>query len=342
MFQFMKRGSTKDKDKEEKEKKKKDDQSNAGQSKGMTPEELNRLEEARTALLKKQGITEDNGSVGAPTLSPTQKPVTKPVKPGSFTRTDSSGRKGPPPITQPKPPKKGILKDKSNYGGQIPNHGVRGSLDDTATLEENTLANEILCGQGLDESKNSSVKNIISSFDRPLSGSGPAPQKPTPAKRGNAPARQVSSKSGTSSSSLKSESIAKEFTPVVQRPPSPVDKSYDHVDLQLPGIAAPFCPRPRELKLRRQPAGDFGFTLRKGAILERGGEDGSERKRTVIFAEPGGGKMANTGLLPGDRLIEVNDVNVEAMTREEIIEIIKNSGDAVRLKVLYPDPIYYI
>lgn len=59
-------------------------------------------------------------------------------------------------------------------------------------------------------------------------------------------------------------------------------------------------------------------------------------KRTVIFAEPVAGntnKQLDSDLLPGDRLLEVNGQNVQNTNREDIIDIIRNSGSTVTLKV---------
>lgn len=57
--------------------------------------------------------------------------------------------------------------------------------------------------------------------------------------------------------------------------------------------------------------------------------------RAVIFAEPGATVQHHneTGLLPGDKLLEVNGVKVEDRTREDIIDMIKASGESVTLKV---------
>lgn len=57
--------------------------------------------------------------------------------------------------------------------------------------------------------------------------------------------------------------------------------------------------------------------------------------RAVIFAEPGAMVQHNneTGLLPGDKLLEVNGIGVGEKTREEIIDLIKASGESVTLKV---------
>uniref|UniRef100_A0A0L8FJ01 PDZ domain-containing protein n=1 Tax=Octopus bimaculoides TaxID=37653 RepID=A0A0L8FJ01_OCTBM len=116
-------------------------------------------------------------------------------------------------------------------------------------------------------------------------------------------------------------------------PLSPAEKTFGF-DLHLPSIIPPRPGRIRTLNLRRQPGGDFGFSLRKGVIMQRTNTDCFGSKQTVIFAEPGTGpKATETGLLPGDRLIEVNDKNVEKAKREEIIELIRTSSDTVVLKV---------
>ncbi|XP_021349918.1 unconventional myosin-XVIIIa-like isoform X3 [Mizuhopecten yessoensis] len=119
----------------------------------------------------------------------------------------------------------------------------------------------------------------------------------------------------------------------VQEPPKEPEKSYKS-RLRLPSIVPPQPPRIRELILQRQPAGDFGFTLRKAVLVDKGGGDNQETRHTVIFAEPGSGvRNLQTGLIPGDKLIEVNDVNVEDTSREEIVELIRSSGSSLSVKV---------
>jgi myosin-18 len=63
--------------------------------------------------------------------------------------------------------------------------------------------------------------------------------------------------------------------------------------------------------------------------------NGQQHTRAVIFAEPGVIVQHNneTGLLPGDRLLEVNGVVVDDKGREEIIDLIKSSGCSVTVKV---------
>lgn len=96
-------------------------------------------------------------------------------------------------------------------------------------------------------------------------------------------------------------------------------------------------PQPRTLTIQRQkpPRNDFGFSLRRAMVLERGSGENGVSMRAVIFAEPGTSVQNDneTGLLPGDKLLEVNSIPVEERTREDIIDLIKASGDSVTLKV---------
>uniref|UniRef100_A0A8C9PPY8 Unconventional myosin-XVIIIa n=1 Tax=Spermophilus dauricus TaxID=99837 RepID=A0A8C9PPY8_SPEDA len=116
------------------------------------------------------------------------------------------------------------------------------------------------------------------------------------------------------------------------RVPELVTKRFP-ADLRLPPVVPPPPPAPRELELQRRPTGDFGFSLRRTTMLDRGPE-GQAYRRVVHFAEPGAGtKDLALGLVPGDRLVEINGHNVENKSRDEIVEMIRQSGDSVRLKV---------
>uniref|UniRef100_A0A3B5ANZ9 Unconventional myosin-XVIIIa-like n=1 Tax=Stegastes partitus TaxID=144197 RepID=A0A3B5ANZ9_9TELE len=115
--------------------------------------------------------------------------------------------------------------------------------------------------------------------------------------------------------------------------PEVVEKTYPGADLQLPAIVAPPIPDPRELELQRRNTGDFGFSLRRTTMLDRQ-SDGGVCRRVVHFAEPGAGsKDRAVGLVPGDKLVEINGINVENKSRDEIVEMIRQSGESVRLKV---------
>lgn len=116
------------------------------------------------------------------------------------------------------------------------------------------------------------------------------------------------------------------------RVPELVTKRFP-ADLRLPALVPPSPPALRELELQRRPTGDFGFSLRRTTMLDRAPE-GQAYRRVVHFAEPGAGtKDLALGLVPGDRLVEINGQNVESKSRDEIVEMIRQSGDSVRLKV---------
>lgn len=117
------------------------------------------------------------------------------------------------------------------------------------------------------------------------------------------------------------------------RVPEVVDKTFPAL-LQLPAVVPPAPPEARELEVQRRNTGDFGFSLRRTTMLDRSPDGGGVYRRVVHFAEPGAGtKDAALGLVPGDRLVEINGRNVESRTRDDIVEMIRQSGDSVRLRV---------
>ncbi|XP_067133284.1 unconventional myosin-XVIIIa-like [Centruroides vittatus] len=155
----------------------------------------------------------------------------------------------------------------------------------------------------------------------------PTPPKPPPQRPPPPPAPPVNLQKANCSNSLYYQSF-----PGEQVGCNVHWKAYN-TDLKLPTINLPKPPSIRTLVIRRQTTGDFGFSLRRAIITDRS-DDGSECRQTIVFAEPSTlGKGNETGLLPGDRLLEVNNINVENKSREEIIELIKSSNDSVTLKV---------
>lgn len=222
------------------------------------------------------------------------------------------------PPVPPRPPKRGILK--SPRVSTISN----GSSNDN--LMRNTLQNEVIAYQNLPQ------QNLL----------------------------MITSPSQDSLTESTNSSFA---TPPFSL--SPVGESqgfhrwtrtanFDDMHLPLPNIVPLVLPKPRTLTIQRQPAprSDFGFSLRRAMIVERGNVSGVVSSvggvsdlvvptsggvvmKAVIFAEPGAIVQNNneTGLLPGDRLLEVNAVNVDDKTREEIIDLIKGSKDYVTVKV---------
>ncbi|KAM6373015.1 LOW QUALITY PROTEIN: unconventional myosin-XVIIIa [Pluvialis apricaria] len=116
------------------------------------------------------------------------------------------------------------------------------------------------------------------------------------------------------------------------RVPELVGKRFP-AELRLPTVVPPQPPAPRQLELQRRNTGDFGFSLRRTTMLDRA-PDGQVYRRVVHFAEPGAGtKDLALGLVPGDRLVEINGRNVENKSRDEIVEMIRQSGETVQLKV---------
>lgn len=108
---------------------------------------------------------------------------------------------------------------------------------------------------------------------------------------------------------------------------SPTEKSLEEtgVALKLPEVKPVDSAVARVLKLRRLSSGDFGFALRRANAPGNG--------KIVHFVEPVG-ENGTAGLLPGDRLVEVNGINVENESREKIIEMIVLSGEDVVIKVI--------
>lgn len=115
-------------------------------------------------------------------------------------------------------------------------------------------------------------------------------------------------------------------------------RNFENINLPLPVIKLIELPPLRELHITRQkaPRGDFGFSLRKAMVLDRTSSLLSPTFRSVIFAEPSANNNSYTGLLPGDRLLKVNGINVEELHREAIIDIIRNSGNTVTVQVKAP------
>ena len=350
MFGFMKKS---DKEKEEKERKKREKREKkelkkAAKERPLSQDELSRLEEAKRGLFRRpsdnavggvayrdpshagDGVHDPPGASDSSESSNISTPTTEhrdaPANPSQNVRGRQVELTKPhKPSRHPRSSSKGILKGKSSYGPDIPNQGVRGNVDDSGVLEDNTYMNEMMSGR-LPTPPDAADGKLV----KEQAVHKPTPSKRTPPKTAPKPAQRPSEPPPLPTSAPPSDLPAPAVMP--DHILSPTEKTFGGMELQLPNVAPPRAVKPREIGLRRQPAGDFGFTLRRGTILERSGNDNAERKRVVIFAEPGP-KNLHTGLLPGDRLIEVNSENVENSAREEIIELIKKSGQEVVLKV---------
>lgn len=235
----------------------------------------------------------DGGSQSART-SPTKeaKPLTRPQPlPRQQQPLPSLPSKNPPPAVLPKPKVKSILKTKAEENTFQP-----ADLDDSKLLQENTKRNEDLFTEQV-STKTSAVPPVA-----------------TRTKVGNV----------SNSSAAVAPAVDYKGEEEVVKPEPYASK------LKLPPLIPAKVPRVREIVVKRNQSGGFGFSLRKGTIPEQGGGP----PRVVTFAEPGNGLGSNlTGLLPGDRLVEVNGENIEKLSREEIVELIKKSPDTMTLKV---------
>lgn len=260
------------------------------------------------------------------------------------------------PVVPPRPPKRGILK-----GPRISIHkeaSVSTDLEITINTSpsivsiENNSTNGFYIINGQENSSHELLRNtlqneVIAYQNVPLNGGAMNGQSD------NYPGNNLLAITSTSPSadSLTDTTTNSSFA----TPPfslSPVGESqgysrwsratnFEEIALPLPPVIKLTLPKPRILTIQRQPAPrtDFGFSLRRAMIVERNFDTHSSgqaiQMKAVIFAEPGTVVQHNneTGLLPGDRLLEVNGIPVDNKTREEIINLIKTSKDSVTVKV---------
>ncbi|XP_061197943.1 unconventional myosin-XVIIIa-like isoform X2 [Saccostrea echinata] len=314
MFSFMKHKDKKDKDEKKKEKKEKKEKEKKEKREPMTQDELNKLDEVKKGVFRRSSDKDKNRKSGYKSAAAGSQDVKR------DTSDSSLSGDGPSPSheTSPEPPAQRVSltrpqrlpsggradrsappviapKPKSILKGKVEQQQVSTNIDDSVVLQENTRMNEYQAHL----TNNPSKVEVAQKENRPL-------------------------EHNTSVSSINSN------TP--NSPQKSPDKSYKS-DLKLPEIVPIKPPKVRELVLQRQPTGGFGFTLRKAVIADNT-ESGQELKHTVVFAEPGSGpKALQTGLIPGDRLIEINGINVENISREEMVEMIRQSGETVTVKV---------
>ncbi|XP_026474112.1 unconventional myosin-XVIIIa isoform X3 [Ctenocephalides felis] len=245
----------------------------------------------------------------------------------------NSIRQSLPPIP-PRPPKRGILKGPRT---SLTNLSADATDHSSTILEQNTIQNELISYQNLEP-----ISSKLEVYDTLPVGHHHA--------NSASPDKQMNNLQVLTSTSPSAESLTSTNSSFATPPfsLSPVGESqgyhrwsrvatFEDVDLPLPDLPSIILPAPRTLTIYRQkgPKNDFGFSLRRAMILDKSDSKDAEGKKNfkaVIFAEPGtvGGA---TGLLPGDRLLEVNGVKVETRTREEVIEMIKSSEESVTVTV---------
>ncbi|XP_034486249.1 unconventional myosin-XVIIIa isoform X1 [Drosophila innubila] len=262
------------------------------------------------------------------------------------------------PPVPPKPPKRGILKgSRSNMsnvheeivftGGGTPEMLLRSTMQNEQLFEGNRGGGSGGSNSSQHGTSFTSVESLRSDGDHtpqqramtlPANARYGAPQTPTQAAHLHvltSPSPSADSLTDTTNSSFATPPFS--LSPVGES--QGIDRwarvhAFEDVQLPLPPVQLVQLPAPRQLVIKRQksPRQDFGFSLRKAICLDRTESLTSPIFRPVIFAEPGAGGGA-TGLLPGDRLIKVNGTPVGDLSREVIIEMIRNSGDAVTVEV---------
>lgn len=313
MFRWKK---DKDKEKEKDDKKKKDkkdrkDRKSTIEKESLTPDELKRLDEVRRSFnsstrsssskeasdsFEKRSNGSDYSLSSQQDSSPTSGSVLSfdPNKPSSPSRR-------PPPL-----PKKPTLLVKPHQAG--------GNVETTPSPQGSTYSMASLHLGNVGANLTNEMMAFMDQMNHPGGEGIPAPLTTSPAKPSvpSAPPSQV--------------------PPGEQGGYGIRWKTYAS-NLRLPPVTCQPLPPVRTLTIKRQPTGDFGFALRRAVFLERRSPE-VESRQTMVFAEPSSvGKNNITGLLPGDRLLKVNDLSVENKPREEIIELICSSGDSVVLHV---------
>lgn len=294
MFSFMKKDKEKDKKKEEKvEKKKKDDKGDKKEKEkkerqNITVEEMTRLEDLKKGVFRRFSDREKKKAKSAehPELpSPTESEGSS----GSSTRT--SPVKEARPLTKPQPmPRQQLPSVSKNPPPAV-----------------------------LPKPK---VKSI-------LKGKGEGPAGFTPSDLDDTKLLQENTKRNEDlfvETSVTKVSAAPTSAQIkLDIPTTPPEEEEVEVvklepyasKLKLPPIIPVKAPRVREITVKRNQAGGFGFSLRKGVIPEQGGGE----PKVVTFAEPGSGHGNNiTGLLPGDRLVEVStDIFLSALSGSHLL-----------------------
>ena len=101
-----------------------------------------------------------------------------------------------------------------------------------------------------------------------------------------------------------------------------------HVEPEQVGPSLEVSPRP--VVLFKSATGDFGFSMNRC--------DPDEIPLHIL--EPRNTNTTQNGLISGDRLVEVNGLNVERCTHDQVVDIIRKCGDSVDLQVVAPPELY--
>lgn len=291
------------------------DQIQARQS--LTAEELQRLEEAKKNLSQKfkSGNNLSQTDLDANTRNSDTSYKT------TYRITLNKSRM--PPNILPKSGRDGASYSKPVALGPISSQDVDISSG-SETVRESGKKNELV----VKTPQIHSVRDAIFAFEHPVSGDGQV--TPEKSKKNFFRIKGCKSSFSSASSFDSRSSVTEENNITTSDTPNCQERDLKAVNLCLPEIVLALHVIPKEVTLYRRQSGDFGFTLRKGTVKHT--DDGKETLKTIVFAEPGD-RNVGCGLMPGDRLIELNGLNVESHSRDEIIELIKHAGSSLKLRV---------
>uniref|UniRef100_A0A915E5W6 Uncharacterized protein n=1 Tax=Ditylenchus dipsaci TaxID=166011 RepID=A0A915E5W6_9BILA len=117
-----------------------------------------------------------------------------------------------------------------------------------------------------------------------------------------------------------------------------IPKEFNVPGLSLPALATVNIDV-RNLVLQRDPAGDFGFNIRRVQYPLSNNNSQHGVSSAIVFAEPNQIKSGPprpsdlASILPGDQLLEINGKSIHSMTRDELLHQIQNSGQQIQVKV---------
>ncbi|EJW77773.1 hypothetical protein WUBG_11315, partial [Wuchereria bancrofti] len=119
------------------------------------------------------------------------------------------------------------------------------------------------------------------------------------------------------------------------------DESDSSEDCFMVPVRHNFNPKPHLVTVVKSDTG-FGFNV-KGQVSE-GGQLRSINGELYaplqhVSAVLRGGAAAKAGLLKGDRILQVNGVDVEGATHKQVVELIKDGGDKLSLIVISVDAV---
>ncbi|XP_076453173.1 unconventional myosin-XVIIIa-like [Babylonia areolata] len=318
MFSFMKKDKEKDREKKEKKKKEKEEKHEKKEKRekkerqNITPEEMSRLEDVKRSVfhrLSDRDHYRKSKASGQATVGKSESSESN-ISAASGSESSSSGTQ-PSPSRELPPSGTSVSRSKS-MPGQKDQEKARPQVSPKprSILKSKASAG----GSSTSHDKLDDAKTLQDNtrLNEEMSGMVDVNKQ--------AQSTQLKSSAVPPSAMQKLEPVEETHT----------EKSFEGRDLPLPPLVRSKPPRIREVTVKRNASGGFGFSLRKGTLP---GTDGAG-VRSVVFAEPGLGATGNqTGLLPGDRLVELNGKNVESWSREEIVELIKTVSDCMVLKV---------